>query len=233
MSKKQSYVVAWIEIKGERFEILVKPDLAFKYREGEKVDINEILWTDTVFKDSRKGLKASPEALKKAFGTEDVRAIAERILREGSIQLTEEERRRILEAKRKKIVAFIARNAVDPKTRLPIPESRIEALIDELGIGIDLYRDVESQALEIVSKLSKVIPIKIARALLEVEAPPDVASRLAGEAKKLGQVKKLDWMSDGSVKIELEIPAGLQLEVISKIQSIAKGRAVVNVKVVA
>ncbi|MEM1873464.1 MAG: ribosome assembly factor SBDS [Acidilobaceae archaeon] len=233
MSKKQSFVIAWMEVRGERFEILVKPELAFRFREGEKVDVNEILWTDTVFKDSRKGLKASPESLRKAFGTEDVRAIAERILKEGMIQLTEEERRRLIEAKRKKIVAFIARNAIDPRSKLPIPESRIESLMEELGIGVDLYRDVESQALEIVSKLSKAIPIKIAKALLEVEVPPDVASRVASEAKRLGQVKKLEWLSSGGVKLELEIPAGMQLEVINKIQSIAKGKASVNVKVVA
>ncbi|MEM0340206.1 MAG: ribosome assembly factor SBDS [Acidilobaceae archaeon] len=230
MSKKQSYVTAWIEIKGERFEILVKPDLAFRLREGEKISLNEVLWTDIIFKDSRKGLKASPEALRKAFGTEDPKVIAEKILKEGEIQLTEEERRKILEAKKKKIVAFIARNAIDPKTKLPIPESRIEALMEELGIGVDLYRDVESQALEIVSKLSRAIPIKIARALLEVEIPPDVANRAVSEVKRLGQVKKLEWLNDGSVKVELEIPAGLQLEVINKIQSVAKGRASVNVK---
>jgi ribosome maturation protein Sdo1 len=62
---KRSYVVAWIEVKGERFEILVKPEQAFRYKEGEKLDLNEVLWTDTVYKDSRKGLKASPESLKK------------------------------------------------------------------------------------------------------------------------------------------------------------------------
>lgn len=232
MSKKQSYVIAWIEMKGERFEILVKPELAFRFREGEKIDISEILWTDTIFKDSRKGLKASPETLKKVFGTEDVKTIAEKILREGMIQLTEEERRKILDAKKKKIISFIARNAIDPKTKLPIPESRIESLMEELGIGVDLYRDVESQALEIVSKLSKVIPIKIAKALLEVEAPPDVAGKLANEAKRLGQVKKVNWLSDGSIKVELEIPAGLQVEVINKIQNITRGKASINVKVI-
>ncbi|MFN4045925.1 MAG: ribosome assembly factor SBDS, partial [Acidilobaceae archaeon] len=143
MSKKQSYVVAWIEVKGERFEILVKPDQAFKFREGGRVELDEILWADTVFKDSRKGLKASPESLRKAFGTEDVKTIALKILKEGRIQLTEEERRRLLEAKKRKIVNYIARNAVDPRTGSPIPESRIEAAMEETGVGIDLYKDAE------------------------------------------------------------------------------------------
>jgi ribosome maturation protein SDO1 len=231
MSRK-SYVVAWIEIKGERFEVLVRPEQAFRYREGEKVDLGEILWTDTIYKDSRKGLKASPESLRKAFGTEDVRVIAERILKEGRIQLTEEERRRLLEAKRRKIITYIVRNAVDPKTGMPIPESRIEAAMEELGVSIDLYRDAESQALEIVSKLSRIMPIKIARALIEAVIPPDIAGRVVSEVKRIGDVRGSEWLKDGSLKLEVEGPAGAQIDVINRIQGLAKGRASVNVKVV-
>jgi ribosome maturation protein SDO1 len=231
MSRK-SYVVAWIEIKGERFEVLVRPEQAFRYREGEKVDLGEILWTDTIYKDSRKGLKASPESLRKAFGTEDVRVIAERILKEGRIQLTEEERRRLLEAKKRKIITYIVRNAVDPKTGMPIPESRIEAAMEELGVSIDLYRDAESQALEIVSKLSRIMPIKIARALIEAVIPPDIAGRVVSEVKRIGDVRGSEWLKDGSLKLEVEVPAGAQIDVINRIQGLAKGRASVNVKVV-
>ncbi|MEM1938772.1 MAG: ribosome assembly factor SBDS [Acidilobaceae archaeon] len=232
MSKKPGYVVAWIEVKGERFEILVKPEYAFRYREGEKLDIDSVLWSDTVFKDSRKGLKASPEGLKKVFGTDDIRVIADRILREGKIQLTEEERRKMLEAKRRKIVAYISRNAIDPKTKLPIPESRIESAMEELGVGIDLYKDAESQAIEIVSKLARIMPIKLAKAVIDAIIPSDVASRVLSEAKKLGDVKRSEWLKDGSLKIELEIPAGAQVDVISKIQEFARGKAIINVKVV-
>ncbi|MEM0491735.1 MAG: ribosome assembly factor SBDS [Acidilobaceae archaeon] len=232
MSKKPGYVVAWIEVKGERFEVLVKPEYAFRYREGEKLDIDSVLWSDTVFKDSRKGLKASPESLKKVFGTDDIRVIADRILREGKIQLTEEERRKMLEAKRRKIVAYISRNAIDPKTKLPIPESRIESAMEELGVGIDLYKDAESQAIEIVSKLARIMPIKLAKAIIDAIIPSDVASRVLSEAKKLGDVKRSEWLKDGSLKIELEIPAGAQVDVISKIQEFARGKAIINVKVV-
>jgi len=232
VSKKPGYVVAWIEVKGERFEVLVKPEYAFRYREGEKLDIDSVLWSDTVFKDSRKGLKASPESLKKVFGTDDIRVIADRILREGKIQLTEEERRKMLEAKRRKIVAYISRNAIDPKTKLPIPESRIESAMEELGVGIDLYKDAESQAIEIVSKLARIMPIKLAKAIIDAIIPSDVASRVLSEAKKLGDVKRSEWLKDGSLKIELEIPAGAQVDVISKIQEFARGKAIINVKVV-
>jgi len=224
--KKQEYVIAWIEIKGQRFEILVKPNEAFKYKEGGNVPISEVLWADTVYKDVRKGLKASPDALRKAFGTEDINAIAEKILKEGQIQLTEEERR-----KRRQIITYIARNAVDPKTGTPIPETRIETLFEQLKIGVDPFKPVEVQALEAIKRMATVIPIKVARALIEATIPAAYAGRAIGEIKRLGDVKKTTWLDDGSLKVELEIPAGLQLEVIDKIQSLAKGQAQVNVKV--
>lgn len=232
MSKKQSFVIAWIEVKGERFEILVKPENAFRYREGEKIDINEVLWSDIIYKDAKKGLKAGPESIKKAFGTEDLRVIAEKILKEGKIQLTEEERRKMLEAKRRKVISYIVKNAIDPKTRLPIPEQRIESAMEEAGVSIDLYRDAESQAIEIVQRLARIMPIKIAKALVEATIPAESASRVMGEARRLGELKKSEWLKDGSLKIELEIPAGAQIEVINKIQEMARGKATINVRVV-
>ncbi|WP_410712345.1 ribosome assembly factor SBDS [Caldisphaera sp.] len=232
MTKKQEFIIAWIEIKGQKFEIPVKPDLAFKFREGEKVSISEVLWADTIFKDVKKGLKASPDSLKKAFGTDDIIKIAEKILREGQIQLTEEERKKMIEAKRKQIINYIVKNTIDPKAGKPIPEQRIENALDQIRLNIDPFKAAEAQALEAVKKLSILMPIKIAKALLEISIPSEYSSRAYKEIQRLGEVKKTNWGSDGSLKVELEIPAGAQLEVIDKIQTLAKGQANVSVKVV-
>ncbi len=232
LTKKQEYIIAWIEIKGQKFEIPVKPDLAFKFREGEKVSISEVLWADTIFKDVKKGLKASPDSLRKAFGTEDVEKISEKILKEGQIQLTEEERKKMVEAKRKQIINYIVKNTIDPKAGKPIPEQRIENALDQIRFNIDPFKGAEAQALEVVKKLSLLMPIKIAKALLEITVPSEYASRVYKEIQRIGEVKKANWGSDGSLKVELEIPAGAQIEVIDKVQSLAKGQANISVKVV-
>ncbi|MGC8573631.1 MAG: ribosome assembly factor SBDS [Caldisphaera sp.] len=232
MTKKQEFITAWIEIKGQKFEIPVKPDLAFKFREGEKVSISEVLWADTIFKDIKKGLKASPDSLKKAFGTDDIIKIAEKILKEGQIQLTEEERKKMIEAKRKQIINYIVKNTIDPKAGKPIPEQRIENALDQIRLNIDPFKGAEAQALEAVKKLSLLMPIKIAKALLEISIPPEYSSRAYKEIQRLGEVKKTNWGSDGSLKVELEIPAGAQIEVIDKVQTLAKGQANISVKVV-
>jgi len=232
LTRKHEYVIAWLNVKGQRFEILVRPDEAFRFKEGEKVSIDDILWADEIYRDVRRGLKASPEDLRRAFGTDDVVEIAERILKEGEIQLTEEQRRRMLEAKRRKIIAYIVRNAIDPKTRKPIPESRVEAAMEELRIGVDLYKPAEAQAVEIVKKLAKVMPIRLARAMVQARIPPEYSSRIYRELARLGEVKKAEWLNDGSLQVELEIPAGAQVDIVNTLQKLTRGTAQVNVRVV-
>lgn len=75
--------------------------------------------SDTIYKDVKKGLKASPSSLKKVFGTTDFETISREIILKGEIPITAEQRKEMLEAKRKQIIDFIHRNAVDPKTNLP------------------------------------------------------------------------------------------------------------------
>ncbi|RLG86276.1 MAG: ribosome assembly factor SBDS [Thermoprotei archaeon] len=230
MSSRE-YVIARYEFKGRRFEIIVHPEKALKYREGAKIDINEVLIGDYVYKDVRKGDRASPEDLRRVFGTDDVRKVADIILKKGEIQLTTEQRRRLLEAKRRQIITFIAKSAIDPRTKAPIPPQRIEKAMEEARVGIDLYKSVEEQAMRIVKEISRYLPIRIAKAYIKVKVPPDIAYRAYPQLRRLGEVKNERWLNDGSLVIEIEIPAGMQGEVLDSISRITKGMAEVNVKV--
>ncbi|MGC9148357.1 MAG: ribosome assembly factor SBDS [Sulfolobales archaeon] len=227
MSKE--YVVARYESKGRKFEILVDPEKALEYREGKQIDLGEIVQGEFIFRDVKKGLKASPEELKEIFGTEDAGKIMDIILREGELQLTTEQRRRLIEAKKRMIINYIARSAIDPQTQKPIPPTRIEAAMEQAKVSIDLYKRVEEQAMEIVKAISRIMPIKIAKALIRVKIPREYASKTINLISKLGEVKKKNFYTDGSADIELEIPAGMQGEVLSKIASLTKGEASINI----
>ncbi|MEM2157441.1 MAG: ribosome assembly factor SBDS [Sulfolobales archaeon] len=232
MSGKE-YVIARYESKGSRFEVLVKPDLALKFREGDKkVSIDDFLVSDCIYKDVKKGLKSSPDELKRVFGTEDIRAIAAEIVKNGELQLTTEQRRALLDAKKKQIINYIAKSAIDPKTKVPIPPQRIEKAMEEAKIGIDLYKSVEEQSTYIIREISRYLPIKVARALITVKIPSEHSRKAYTEVRRLGEIKNQQWLSDGSLIVELEIPAGLQAEVIDKINSLCRGNAEVNIKVV-
>ncbi len=227
--KEHEYVIARITVKGRRFEILVNPELAFRFREGEKIPIENVLVGDYVYKDVRRGLKASPEELREIFGTDNLYKIAEEIIKKGELQLTTEQRRALLEAKKKQIINYIARSAVDPRTNTPIPPSRIEKAIEEARVAIDLYKSVEEQVPHIIKAISRLLPIKLARALLQVHIPSAIAARCYQQVMKLGDIRKTQWLADGSLIVELEIPAGMQNEVIDKLNAITKGNVSVKV----
>ena len=115
------YFLKW-ESFGEKFEILVDPDLAADFRnpDNEKeIEIEDILAVEEIFKDSKKGDKASEEAMEKVFGTTDVLEVASQILKKGHVQLTAEQRRQMQEDKRKQVIAKIAREGINPQNGLP------------------------------------------------------------------------------------------------------------------
>lgn len=214
---------------GEHFEILVKPKEANDLRSGKSVSISEVVISDTIYKDVKKGQKASPSSLKKVFGTTDFETVAREIVLKGEIPLTSEQRKEILENKRKQIINFISRNTIDPKTGYPIPQTRIELAMEQVKISIDPNKDVEQQALQIIKEIAKVIPIKMARAIIEVVVPPKYAPKLKSTIQSMGEVKKSRWLADGTLITELEIPAGAQNEIIDRLNSLTKGEVEVKV----
>jgi len=223
------YIIARLEVGGHRFEVLVNPELAFKAKEGKSVNLDELVVGEYVYKDARKGLKASPEVLQKIFGTTDVKKIALEIVKRGEIQLTSEQRRQLIESKKKQIINFIARNAIDPRTKAPIPPKRIEMAMEQAKVGIDPFVSVEKQAIQVIKAISRIIPIKIAKAILQVKIPPAYSGRAYSQLMKLGELKKTEWRSDGTLIAELEIPAGMQTEVISKLNNITRGEVEVKI----
>ena len=70
-------VVARLESHGEKFEILVDPDLAVRFRQGEPVDLEDMVAALSVFENSSRGTRASEESLNKVFHTTDFPAIAD------------------------------------------------------------------------------------------------------------------------------------------------------------
>ncbi|AFL67286.1 ribosome assembly factor SBDS [Desulfurococcus amylolyticus] len=226
---KDKLVIARYEAKGYRFEILVDPELALKIKEGKQVSIDEVVAGDFIYKDARKGLKASPESMKEVFGTDDPKVVAVEIIKRGELQLTAEQRRKFIEEKRAQILNLIARNAIDPKTKLPIPVKRLELAMEQARISIDPYKPAEQQMEHIVSQLAKVIPIKIAKAYVAVRIPSEYASRSLKQIQVMGTTKKTQWREDGSLYMELEIPAGLQQELIDKVNALTKGSGEVKI----
>ena len=215
--------------EGEKFEILVKPDPALDYKLGKKKDISSVLVSDDIYTDSGKGTKPATEKLVKAFKTEDSAEIVKIILQKGDLNLTTDQRRKMVDEKKKQIIAFIAKTYVDPKTHLPHPPLRIEQAMKDGRISVDPQKNVDEQVKDIVDKLRSIIALKSENLQLEIVIPAQYASQSYAILKSVGSLKKEDWQNNGSLKAILEIPAAARPNVIDRLGSITKGSASVEV----
>ena len=222
--------VVKFSFEGEKFEILVKPDPALDYKLGKKKDLSSILVSDEIYTDSSKGKKASTEKLLKAFKTDDATIIAEKILQKGDLNLTTDQRRKMIEQKRKQIVEFVAKTYVDPRSHLPHPPLRIEQAMKDARVSVDPQKNVDEQVKDIVEKLRSIIPLKSENLDLEIIIPAQYAAKSYSVLKSAGTLKKEDWLTNGSLKAILEIPAAARPNVIDRLGSITKGTATVEVK---
>jgi len=217
-------VIASISIQGDRFEIYVDPNLAMDFKLGKKKDFNNVMLAEEVFKDAKKGERASAEKLKKYFGTTDPLEIGKKIILDGDLPITTEQRRQMVEEKRKKIVAILARETIDPRTNAPHPPQRIEKAMEEVKLHIDPFKPAENQVNEVISALRIVLPMKIDTARYAVRIPAELAQKVYGSLKSYN-IQKEEWQGDGSLIALIEIPAGMQTEFLDRINKLTAGKA--------
>jgi ribosome maturation protein SDO1 len=214
---------------GDHFEILVHPDPALDFKFGRNVEISQIVAVDEVYSDANKGLRVPAEKLAKYFKTTDFLQIAEVILRKGDLNLTTEQRRRLVEEKRKQIVATISRNYVDPRSGLPHPPMRIEQAMAEVRLTIDPFKDVNEQTKMVVDELRSILPLKSERIKMLVKVPAQYSSQSFGALKGVGEILKEEWGADGGLTVIIEIPAGVHPTLLDRLGSLSKGTAQASV----
>jgi len=218
-------VVARLESHGERFEVLVDPDQAQRIRQGEAVDLEDVVAAIHIFSNAAHAERAPDEALLKVFKTTEFEPVAMRIIQKGEIHLTAEQRRHLTAEKRNRVITFISRNAVNPQTGFPHPPQRIELAMEEARVNIDPFKSVEEQVKEVVKALRPLLPIRFEEIRIAVKMPPDYAARAYGELQGAVTLEQNEWQKDGSWIAVVRIPAGIQEEFYDLVNKISKGNA--------
>ena len=218
-----------LTIGGEHYEILVNPDSALAFKQGRNVEPSAVIAADEVYSDSRKGLRASSEKLKLHFGTDDHAKAALEILRRGELNLTQEQRKKLTDEKRRAIVAAISKNFVDPRTLLPHPPMRIEQAMQEARVAVDPFQDPNEQMKTIVESLRIILPLKSEKIRLQVKVAAQYSGQTIGVLKNYGEIIKEDWLADGTLSAIVEIPAGGQPGLLDRLGSTTRGAAQVTV----
>ena len=213
-------VLARLEYGGKRYEILVDPELVEKFKsDSSSVDLDEFLATDEVWHDAKGGDRPTEDAINSTFGTSDMLEIATQILARGSIQLTTNQRKGMVEEKRQKIIHEIHSTAIDPKARAPHPKTRIELALEECRFSIDPFKQLDALVKEAIDALKPLIPLSF--------EPTRIAFRIPGSgygaaAKFLRKyLDKEEWLSNGDWACIIECPPGMVDGLIGKVKSVA------------
>ena len=224
------FTIVRLNAGNEKFEILVKPDPALEYKLGKKMDISNIMISDEIYSDANKGTRSSTEKLMKQFKTTDQLEIAKLIMARGDLNMNTDQRRKMIEEKKRQIVEYINKNFVDPKTHMPHPVSRINAVLAETRLAIDPFKRLDDQIKDVIEPLRKVLPLKSEILELNVTVPAQFSGQSFSVFKSIGEIKSEQWLADGSLQVVLNLNAGMKSSFLDRIGTATKGSAQVTEK---
>ncbi len=203
---------------GKNFEILVDLDEAMKVRRGEG-NLGVAVLTDEIFHNLKAGEKAAVIDLENFFGTSDMMAVAEKIIKDGEVVRTAESMKSEHNVKYKQVVDFLASNAVSPEGR-PYTPDRIMKALGEARVNVK-NKPVEAQVSEILDQLSKVLPIKIEMKKVKLTVPALHTGKAYGIVKEF--MIEENWKDNGDLEVVVEMPAGLIFDFYDKINGATQG----------
>jgi len=245
-----NYIIGRLEKGGRTFEMLIDPEQAWEAKKIIREEINKRLKSGNnksrltvdeiindqqinlelifesfiVFEDLKRGKKATDGDMEAIFETTDGKRISGHILIDGEIQWTKYQREEERQKKLKQVITIISKNAINPQNKKPHPYQRIEKAIEEAKVNIDVTKNAEEQVDDIIKKIQAIIPIRMEQVELAIKIPSSFTAKGYGIVAQLAQIKKEEWQSDGSWVSIVSLPAGLQMELIDKLNKLTHGR---------
>ena len=204
------------------FETMVDLEKAIKFRKGEKIGINEVIRDNAIYTELKKGMRAGSDVLISAFETDNFAEVVGKIVKRGDLEVTQEFRDEATETRRKQVVDFLSKNALDARTNRPFTPDMISSALKQAGTKIE-NQPVEKQIKNIIESLSKILPIKIETKKLRVRIPAQHTGKIYGLLQEYKE--KEDWLSNGDLEVVLNIPVGLQSDFYDKLNSVTHGSA--------
>jgi len=204
------------------FETMVDLDAAMKLKKGDG-DINAVIRDTKIYTDQKKGMEAGRGELENVFGSASFSEIVEKIVKKGDIEVTKEFRDEALEVRRKQVIDFLVRNAIDVNSNRPFTPDILESAIREAGVKID-NQPIEKQIKGIIETLKKNIPIKIETKKIKIKIPAEHTGKVYGLIQEYKE--KEDWLGNGDLEVILNIPVGIQMDFYDKLNSVTHGSAI-------
>jgi ribosome maturation protein SDO1 len=97
--------------------------------------------------------------------------------------------------------------------------------LDQARLIIDPFKRPEEQIKTILDSLRKILPLKSESVRLTITIPPQFSAQSYSVLKTVGNFNGEQWLSDGSLKVIIEINAGIKGVILDRIGSVTKGSA--------
>ncbi|BBL45264.1 ribosome maturation protein SDO1 [Nanobdella aerobiophila] len=211
--------------EGYNFELLIFLKRGIDFKQGKIKNVKEVLVVEEIFKDSKKGERASTESLKKVFGTTDILKVAEEILNNSEIPLPTEYKKELIEERKRQIIEYIRRIGYDSKNNMALTYERAKQLFEMVKYNIDINTPIEKQANDIIKEIKKIYPLKIEYKNIKITVYPD-KFKIIGIIKNKYKVIKENWTEN--YQAILEIPVGLVSEFYSDIGKICGDSCIIE-----
>jgi ribosome maturation protein SDO1 len=217
--------IARVRMGKMNFETMVDLDSAMKLKKGQEIAISEVIKDKEIWTDLKKGMRPSQDEIMNSFGTLELEKIVEKIVKKGEIEVTQEYRDEALIAKRKQIINFLVKNAVDARSGRPFTPDILESALKESGVRID-NQGIEKQMPSVIESLKKVIPVKIETKKIKINIPAQYTGKVYGLVQEYKENET--WLGNGDLDVIINIPVGIQLEFYDKLNSVTHGSAITS-----
>lgn len=219
--------VARLEVKGNRFEVIIDPEKAVYYKLKRGPWSDKIVKFDQIFKDFKKGERVSSELLQKFFGTKDAYKIAKKIIDDGEIQVPSNLRKKLIEENKRRVINLISKIIYDPQSNIPIPALRLEQALEKVGVSIDPFKEPEEQVKPVLQALKKILPMKVKEREVEVQCSTEVFRQVYSTLDQFGSIVNQSVKKD-AVVVRVMVPEVSCSKFVQKISNLYKEKVKVN-----
>jgi len=213
------------ETQGHEFELLVDPDLAQKLKDGEKKFdeiFNNLFAVEEIYIDAKKGKKASDKAIKDVFKTNDFKIVSKEIILKGKLNLTTEQKRKILQNKKLELINYIVRNSINPITKAPHTPQSVTNALEKIRFELDLNKSIDKQIDKIVEKLQPILPMTFQQSKITIFVPVGLAGKINKYINRYNVLNR-KWSSNEFV-CTIIVSIGLKDEFINTISGLTEGK---------
>ncbi|SCM05483.1 ribosome maturation protein SBDS, putative [Plasmodium chabaudi chabaudi] len=155
--------------KGNKFEIACYKNKIIDWKNGNELNIDDVLQSHLIFTNISKGEIAKKSQLNSCFNSDDNYEICKTILEKGTLQISNRERTILKEKMYKDIIEMLHEMSVNPQTGYPLSTNMIESMIKNVGYSINIDDSTKKQALKVFELLHKEYEDVIQRAFMRIQ----------------------------------------------------------------